>query len=78
MQNTYSIIWLDAKEESFDENGHRTSESVDEGWYCKVSNYGPWGPFENQVDAMKSMLIEWERFEDNYWDFIRPKADGAK
>lgn len=78
MKHTYSIIWLNGREETFDENGHRTSESVEEGWYCKVSNYGPWGPFKNQLEAMQSMLIEWERFEDGYWDFIRPNADGAK
>lgn len=38
-----------------------------EGWYIRVSEFQPWGPFPSQKEAIESLLIEWPRFEDGFW-----------
>ena len=38
------------------------------GWYIQVSEFQPWGPFSDQKEAIESLLIEWPRFEDDFWD----------
>lgn len=38
------------------------------GWYVQVSEFQPWGPFSNQKEAIESLLIEFPRFEDDFWD----------
>ncbi len=38
------------------------------GWWVKVGNFEPWGPFETPGDAANSLAIEWPRFEEGYFD----------
>jgi len=52
-RHSYTVSW---KEESF--NG-----DSDPGWYCEVSNFIAWGPFDSQQEAFESMIMEWPRFE---------------
>lgn len=37
---------------------------AESGWYIKVDNFEPWGPFNDPGEAAESIKIEWERFEN--------------
>ncbi len=57
MKHSYIVYWED--EASSEEGG-------ESGWYCQVSNFTPWGPFETQGEALESMMMEWPRFEEMF------------
>lgn len=60
MKYDYSITWHNSTEGS-PSNSPYVSGS---GWYVKVGNFEPWGPFDNPGEAADSIKIEWERFEN--------------
>jgi len=48
--------------------GNSSDFFLGKGWYVQVSEFQPWGPFSNQKEAIESLLIEFPRFEDDFWD----------
>lgn len=59
-KNRYEIFYNDG-----------TVSFGDHGWYAMVSGDHfesiPWGPFNDQREAIESLLIEWPRFESGYF-----------
>jgi hypothetical protein len=68
MKNDYFISYYDSMPSFFDEVGDYHDISDSAGWYVQISDHPPWGPFSNQKEAIESLLIEWPRFEEGYWD----------
>jgi hypothetical protein len=67
MKHDYLISYYDSFPSFFSEEGDYIEVSGGGGWYVQVSDHQPWGPFDNQKEAIESLLMEWERFEPNYW-----------
>jgi len=68
MKNDYLISYYDSFPPFFSEEGDYIVPSGGEGWYVQVSETPPWGPFSNQREAIESLLLEWERFEEGYFN----------
>ena len=68
MKNEYFIAYYDSMPSFFNEDGDYHDVAQSEGWYVQISDNPPWGPFLNQKEAIESLLIEWPRFEEGYWD----------
>lgn len=54
MNHSYTVFWKELNADG----------EQDPGWYCQVSSFMPWGPFDSQAEALESMLMEWPRFEN--------------
>jgi len=67
MKHDYLISYYDSTPSFFDENGNYIDVFGGAGWYVQVSDLTPWGPFLTQKEAIESLLIEWPRFESNFW-----------
>jgi hypothetical protein len=78
MKNDYLISYYDSMPSFFDEVGDYHDVAQSAGWYVQISDNPPWGPFSNQKEAIESLLIEWPRFEDGYWDTDETKPAGKK
>lgn len=63
----YLIAYNDGTAGFCDDAGQSIPELNEPGWYVKAGRFPPWGPFESQKEAIESLLIEWERFEPNYF-----------
>jgi len=68
MKNEYFIAYYDSMPSFFNEDGDYHDVAQSAGWYVQISDNPPWGPFSNQKEAIESLLIEWPRFEEGYWD----------
>jgi hypothetical protein len=78
MKNDYLISYYDCMPSFFDEVGDYHDVSDSAGWYVQISDNPPWGPFSNQKEAIESLLIEWPRFENGYWDTDETKPAEKK
>lgn len=58
MKHSYIVYWEDT-----DPAASTIEADRGPGWYCQVSNFMPWGPFDSQAESLESMLMEWPRFE---------------
>lgn len=67
MKHDYLISYYDSFPPFLAENGTYIEVIGGAGWYVQVSDYQAWGPFNNQKEAIESLLMEWERFEEGYW-----------
>lgn len=67
MKHDYLISYYDSFPSFFSEAGEYVEVSGGAGWYVQVSELPPWGPFQSQKEAIESLLMEWERFEEGYW-----------
>lgn len=67
VRNDYLISYYPSFPSFYTDKGEYVEVSGGEGWYVQVSEYPPWGPFQNQREAIESLLLEWERFEADYW-----------
>lgn len=67
MRHDYLISYYDSFPSFFSEDGEYVEVSGGAGWYVQVSELPPWGPFQSQKEAIESLLMEWERFEEGYW-----------
>lgn len=69
-KNSYRIYFNDGNVHLYNEEGFLIQELEDIGWYVEVltePESGPWGPFNDQREAIESLLIEWIRFESGYF-----------
>lgn len=64
----YLVVYNDGTAGFRDESGIEIPELNEPGWYVKAGRYLPWGPFPDQGKAIESLLIEWERFESDYFN----------
>jgi len=63
----YLVVYNDGTAGFCDEAGVVIPEINEPGWYVKAGRFLPWGPFESQKEAIESLLIEWPRFEPDYF-----------
>lgn len=67
MKHDYLISYYDSMP-IITEDGKYIEVFNSAGWYVQVSYFQPWGPFQTQKEAIESLLIEWPRFEDGFWN----------
>lgn len=66
MKNDYLISYYDSMP-IITNDGQYIEVFDSAGWYVQISEFEPWGPFQTQKEAIESLLIEWPRFEDDFW-----------
>lgn len=70
-KNSYHIHYNNGTTHFYNPDGSLIEELEDIGWYVRVSCNAneclPWGPFNDQREAIESLLMEWPRFESGYF-----------